>query len=116
MNKQIVNIDGKKFTLDVDAARKSGNLVPVETITTGQYYENIENGEKYILASIASNTVALISLTDGNRYMEGVIVKSLNDITSEEFDMIRGNDIFDRVYLFDITNFLRVGNPNKKKN
>ena len=104
MNKQIVNIDGKKFTLDVDAARKSGNLVPVETITTGQYYKKIDNGEKYILATVAYNTVALISLTDGNRYMEGVTVKSLHDITSEEFEMIRGNDRFDRVYSFRIKN------------
>lgn len=104
-----VNIDGKKFNLDVTAAQKRGCLVPVELITVGQYYERIATGEKYILASISDDEAALISLSYGGRHAAGVEVKEFDDITIEEFKEICADEGFDRVYSF------QVGNPKKKK-
>ena len=45
--------------------------------------------ESYILAQVGFKQVALIGLTEGNRWMDPVKVEHVNEITEAEFEAIR---------------------------
>lgn len=51
----------------------------------------------YILSQTGSKKVNLISLSDGNRYTEGIPVNKVHNITDEEFREICGGDKFTKV-------------------
>jgi len=59
---------------------------------TGQIFEFEKNssrhGKKYILAQIGQNSVTLISLIDGNRFIEPIRVEKSDKITEAEFNAI----------------------------
>jgi hypothetical protein len=50
------------------------------------------DGDEYILAQVAMDVVAAISLTDGNRYSEMVKVKDVHSITERELSEILANE------------------------
>lgn len=68
---------------------------PSEKIEIGQLY-NYAN-EVYVLASTHDEVVQLICINDGGRWNSGTDVLDANDITAEEFRLIRGNSNFERI-------------------
>lgn len=56
----------------------------------GQRYIHRPDGVECILAQVAPNRVCLIQLTDGNRWLEPVIVGDVNNIHPLEWAQIRG--------------------------
>ena len=57
----------------------------------GDRFENKEDKTQYILAQCTYERVALIALTDGNRWAEAVEVNNPRNISSEEFNKITGS-------------------------
>jgi hypothetical protein len=68
---------------------------PRETIERGNFFSQC--GENYVLASIDSDMMCLISVRDGNRWTEGVDVTDCRDVTDREFNAICSNTDFKRV-------------------
>lgn len=59
------------------------------TYSIGQrFHYNGNYPEDYILAQIGTLKVALIGLESGNRWCEGITVKTCDDITKQEFEEI----------------------------
>lgn len=85
-----------------------GALMETQCIRIGQKYylhdalggENDESSrESFILAQIKKDKVCLINLIDGNRWNKAVKVKSVFNISEEEFLKIVGDDPFSEFHL-----------------
>lgn len=88
-----VEIEGKFYDLDVEAAKKFGVLtLPIYKI--GQrfaYQDDDEYSDNYwILAQAKGGEVCLISLSGGNRFLDPIPVKDCELITEDEFYQITG--------------------------
>lgn len=62
-----------------------------KTYEIGQTFKD-ERGERHILAQTGEYLVSLISLSNGNRFRDGVYVKDLNKVSQEEFALISGGN------------------------
>jgi hypothetical protein len=58
------------------------------TYKTGQVFEYHDNITKYLLSQVEGNCIALISLRDGNRFIEPIRVEKSDKITEVEFNRI----------------------------
>jgi hypothetical protein len=87
-NKKLnVTVDGFEYTLNVEAAIKSGILVKNIKRTIGQLYQSNVTGYYYLLACVDPYRVNFIDIHTGLRHpFGGIAVKNCNDISSEEWD------------------------------
>lgn len=87
-----VTINGVVFTIDIDAAIKSGIVKPVITHKMGNYYRDIDTGVIYILMSYGNrHRVSLVHLTGrycGDRE-PSFDVNNVRHITEDEFTYIK---------------------------
>lgn len=65
-----IEIEGKKFTLDVKVATEKGCLKPVEVHQIGDLYRLY--GQIYVLAQVSYNEVNLIDIQSGKRWNESI--------------------------------------------
>lgn len=86
-----INIDGEDFLLNVEKAKKAGFLTSPGKIKDGQPIKIGDvfevDGTNYLLSLLSRDRIALISLSDGNRWTNPVAIidKPGWTITEEEF-------------------------------
>jgi len=76
---------------------------PATTIKVGSFFIDQADHLVYILAQVGERLVCLVSLSDGNRYRDGFLVKATDAIEIEEMDMIAGNASMQPIYSGHIT-------------
>jgi hypothetical protein len=67
-------------------------LRPVRSPLSGDIFETGDGGHRYMLATVGSNLVALVSLEDGNRWKDAVYVLDNLNITPREWYKVVGTD------------------------
>lgn len=85
-----IEIDGKKYRLDVEKAKELKILQELTQYRVGML---VKNGyEVYLVANVDHFKIALINVESGNRWTNPVIVGDWELITTSEWDKITGND------------------------
>jgi hypothetical protein len=72
-------------------------LNPVQPVTYTRGQKFVHCGETYILASCDADTMALISVRDGNRWTDAVDVNLCSRVSAAEFQLITENTQFQEV-------------------
>lgn len=63
-------------------------LDKVETLSIGSFFEDLIEGEIYILAQVDPSKVALINMESGNRFSHPTLVGSCSDISLVEWGKV----------------------------
>lgn len=71
--------------------------IKIPTISMGSFWQDMDDNDILILASVGEHHVALIALNDGNYNVRSVRVKNLHDINETEWSEITGMSSFTRI-------------------